>query len=46
MKIADTTFTITSILHDADDEADRKTLPMPSPEEDDTMPTFNFPEIS
>jgi len=39
----DTMFTITSILHDeADDEAERQTLPAPAPEEDDTMPTFDF----
>lgn len=36
-------FTFTSILHD-DSEDDRPTLPAPAPEEDETLPTFDFPE--
>lgn len=36
--------TFTSILHETDDESDRPTLPAPAPEEDETLPTFDFPE--
>ncbi|HYX21694.1 MAG TPA: hypothetical protein VFA98_12690 [Thermoanaerobaculia bacterium] len=36
------TLTFTSILDDNED--DRPTLPAPAPEEDETLPTFDFPE--
>lgn len=37
------TLEFTSILQEGDEDS-RPTLPMPAPEEDETLPTFDFPE--